>query len=120
MSVALPPPEDRSFADVWSALGGELKPSLDLVISVPVTESPVYAAGPPVGEDGLRLGFSEGVPPPGAAQERPPARMPSGAELPVYGGRPGATAPAAKEAAEPSAPREPRRSGIASRVAEDR
>ena len=36
MTVALPPPEDRSFADVWSALGGELKPSLDLVVSAPV------------------------------------------------------------------------------------
>ncbi|MCG7525310.1 DUF4255 domain-containing protein, partial [Streptomyces sp. OfavH-34-F] len=47
MSIALPPPEDRSFADVWSALGGELKPSLDLVVSVPVTASPTYPAGPP-------------------------------------------------------------------------
>ncbi len=33
MTVALPPPEDRSFADVWSALGGGLKPSLDVVVS---------------------------------------------------------------------------------------
>ena len=32
----LPPPEDRVFADVWSALGGELKPSLDLVVIAPV------------------------------------------------------------------------------------
>ena len=49
MTVALPPPEDRAFADVWSALGGELKPSLDLVVSVPVDsgrEVPVRAAGP--------------------------------------------------------------------------
>jgi hypothetical protein len=36
VDVALPPPEDRSFADVWSALGGELKPSLDIVVCVPV------------------------------------------------------------------------------------
>src|SRR6266480_2907063 len=28
ISIALPPPKDRSLADVWSALGGELKPSL--------------------------------------------------------------------------------------------
>ncbi len=59
MSIALPPPEDRSFADVWSALGGELKPSLDLVISVPVTASPVYEAGPPVGDEGLRAEFGD-------------------------------------------------------------
>ncbi len=37
LGVGLPPPEDRSFADVWSALGGELKPSLDLVVSAPVS-----------------------------------------------------------------------------------
>jgi hypothetical protein len=36
LTVALPPPEDRAFADVWSALGGELKPSLDVVVSAPV------------------------------------------------------------------------------------
>jgi len=36
LTVALPPPEDRAFADVWTALGGELKPSLDVVISAPV------------------------------------------------------------------------------------
>ena len=36
MTVGLPPPEDRAFADVWSALGGELKPSLDLVVVAPV------------------------------------------------------------------------------------
>ncbi len=26
---------ERSISDIWSALGGELKPSLDLVIAVP-------------------------------------------------------------------------------------
>lgn len=36
ITVGLPPPEDRGFADVWSALGGELKPSLDIVITAPV------------------------------------------------------------------------------------
>ncbi|MEU0953023.1 DUF4255 domain-containing protein [Streptomyces niveus] len=81
MSIALPPPEDRSFADVWSALGGELKPSLDLVISVPVTSSPVYEAGPPVGDEGLRARFGD-VPARGADSG-------AGAGQPVYGSRPG-------------------------------
>jgi Pvc16 N-terminal domain len=36
LTVGLPPGEDRSFADVWSALGGELRPSIDLVVSVPM------------------------------------------------------------------------------------
>src|SRR5664280_1546460 len=35
VSVALPLGPDRSIADVWSALGGELKPSLDLVFNAP-------------------------------------------------------------------------------------
>lgn len=54
VSVALPPPEDRSFADVWSALGGELKPSLDLVVTAPVDGGRPIDAGPPVRE-GLSL-----------------------------------------------------------------
>jgi hypothetical protein len=48
LTVGLPPPEDRSFADVWSALGGELKPSLDIVVNVPVDTTQLVAAGPPV------------------------------------------------------------------------
>jgi hypothetical protein len=46
LTIALPPPEDRSFADVWSALGGELKPSLDIVVSVPTATGRVYPAAP--------------------------------------------------------------------------
>src|SRR5262249_40406755 len=48
VSVALPPPEDRSFADVWTALGGELKPSLDVVVTAPVEAGLSLPAGPPV------------------------------------------------------------------------
>ncbi len=48
MTVALPPPEDRAFADVWSALGGELKPSIDVVVSTPVETGQRYETGPPV------------------------------------------------------------------------
>src|ERR1041385_6521184 len=36
ITIALPPPEDRALSDVWSALGGELKPSLDLVVITPM------------------------------------------------------------------------------------
>ena len=48
LSVAQPPPEDRAFADVWSSLGGELKPSLDLVITAPMARGFSYPVGPPV------------------------------------------------------------------------
>ncbi|KGN41274.1 DUF4255 domain-containing protein [Knoellia aerolata] len=50
VSVGLPPPEDRGFADVWSSLGGELKPSLDLVVIAPVEIGIDFPAGPPVQE----------------------------------------------------------------------
>ncbi|MGW0436447.1 DUF4255 domain-containing protein [Micromonospora sp. NPDC003197] len=50
MTVALPPPEDRAFADVWTALGGELKPSLDVVVSTPLITGQGAPAGPPARE----------------------------------------------------------------------
>ncbi len=58
MTVGLPPPEDRAFADVWSALGGELKPSLDIVVVAPVDTGVVYPAGPPV-SDGVYVDLSD-------------------------------------------------------------
>ncbi|HSO93026.1 MAG TPA: DUF4255 domain-containing protein [Candidatus Dormibacteraeota bacterium] len=51
LSIALPPPQDRSISDVWSALGGELKPSLDLVVNAPVEVRLSQPAGPPVLEE---------------------------------------------------------------------
>lgn len=64
VTVALPPPEDRAFADVWSALGGELRPSIDVVVSAPITTGQHWDAGPPVTEPTrLDLGGSNGWPP---------------------------------------------------------
>jgi len=51
LNIALPPPQDRSISDVWSALGGELKPSLDLVVNAPFEVKVAIAAGPPVLEE---------------------------------------------------------------------
>ncbi len=51
LTIALPPPQDRSISDVWSALGGELKPSLDLVVNAAVDVRLMQAAGPPVLEE---------------------------------------------------------------------
>ncbi len=48
LTVGLPPPEDRGFADVWSALGGELKPSIDVVVSAPIDTGQQLEVGPPV------------------------------------------------------------------------
>ncbi len=72
ISVALPPPEDRSFADVWSALGGELKPSLDVVVTAPVDDGRRYSVGPPV-EGEIAVGISDGVRSEGPRRRHRPA-----------------------------------------------
>jgi len=58
IDVGQPPTQDRSLADVWSALGGELKPSLDVVVTAPIVVrrsapfGPAVLAGPLVGLSG--------------------------------------------------------------------
>lgn len=55
IDVGQPPSQDRSLADVWSALGGELKPSLDVVVTAPIMVNrtasigPLVLAGPSIG-----------------------------------------------------------------------
>jgi hypothetical protein len=71
VTVGLPPPEDRAFADVWSALGGELKPSLDVVVSAPVDTGQRFPVGPPVREPTtLSTGAREGDWPPRESRQR--------------------------------------------------
>lgn len=50
VTVALPLGPDRSIADIWSAMGGEMKPSLDIVLTAPFVVSREVAAGAPVRE----------------------------------------------------------------------
>ena len=50
ISVAGIQTEARSLAEIWSALGGELRPSLDVVVTAPFPAYPEYDAGPPVTE----------------------------------------------------------------------
>ena len=83
MTVALPLGPDRSIADVWSALGGELKPSLDLVVISPFVVGRAVQAGPPVLEE-PRIGVAG----PEAAEHvgggrRAPARRAEPEEAPV-------------------------------------
>jgi hypothetical protein len=51
LTAALPPTEDRSIADVWSAMGGEMKPSIDLVVTAPMDVGRSLEVGPPVLEE---------------------------------------------------------------------
>jgi hypothetical protein len=64
IDVAQPPSQDRSLADVWSALGGELKPSLDVVVTAPMIMGRSAAFGPPV-----LLGPTIGIAATGAGDE---------------------------------------------------
>jgi hypothetical protein len=36
VQIAYPPPENRQVSDVWTSLGGDLKPSVDLVITMAI------------------------------------------------------------------------------------
>ncbi|MGW0733003.1 DUF4255 domain-containing protein [Streptomyces sp. NPDC002851] len=55
--------EARSLAEIWSALGGELKPSLDVVVTAPFPTAVEYDAGPPVTEGaGVRVRGIDGTP----------------------------------------------------------
>jgi hypothetical protein len=48
IEVGQPASQERSLADIWSALGGELKPSLDVVVTAPVVVGQSATFGPPV------------------------------------------------------------------------
>lgn len=58
LTIGLPPPPERSIGEIWSAMGGELKPSLELVLSAPFVLGELQAAGPPVEEE-PRLRFED-------------------------------------------------------------
>ncbi len=45
LNLALPAGPDRSLSDLWNALGGEMKPSLDLVVGVAIEPAQTYRVG---------------------------------------------------------------------------
>lgn len=90
LTVGLPPPEDRGFADVWSALGGELKPSIDVVVSAPINTGQQFEVGPPVTTPPIfNFGGSRDVPVSEPVGFAPEELEPSAAEP---AGKPGRTA----------------------------
>jgi Pvc16 N-terminal domain len=48
LQIAYPPPEDRQVSDVWSSLGGDLKPSVDLVVTLAVRPQKLIDIAPAV------------------------------------------------------------------------
>jgi hypothetical protein len=65
IEVGQPESQERSLADIWTALGGELKPSLDVVVTAPVVIGQGTPYGPPV-TAGPSIGLSSTN---GAAEE---------------------------------------------------
>ncbi|HEX2294325.1 MAG TPA: DUF4255 domain-containing protein [Actinomycetota bacterium] len=51
MTVGLGKSKDRSATELWAALGGELKPSLDVVVTAPVDPAMHQEVGPLVTEE---------------------------------------------------------------------
>lgn len=51
MAVGIPPPAERSIGEIWNALGGELKPSVELRVIAPFELDRELPAGPPVEEE---------------------------------------------------------------------
>ena len=89
ITIALPPPEDRAFADVWSALGGELKPSIDIVVSTPLDTGQSFHTGPPVElPPRVSLGGSHGWPTRETKSRNGVETWPPGTDGPTPGARP--------------------------------
>jgi Pvc16 N-terminal domain len=93
IDVAQPPAQDRSLADVWSALGGELKPSLDVIVTAPLIVSRTAPFGPPVllgptlglastdgAEETVEAGRRNGKRAAGPLEPLPEETVPQGAE----------------------------------------
>jgi hypothetical protein len=51
VTIGLPLPDERSISDVWSALGGEMRAGLDLVVTAPFDPQRIAPAAPLVLEE---------------------------------------------------------------------
>jgi len=89
IDVGQPETQDRSLADIWSALGGELKPSLDVVVTAPIVVGTTAPYGPPV-----KTGPTIGIAAKGADPETVRGRRRGAADLPPLEPLPEETVPA--------------------------
>lgn len=95
IEVGQPSSPERSLADVWSALGGELKPSLDLVVIAPVVVGQSAPFGPPILESPT-IGLAAG-----SAAEKAGGRRGGVSELPPLEPLPEETVPRGADAGKP-------------------
>jgi len=92
IDVGQPETQDRSLADIWSALGGELKPSLDVVVTAPIAVGRTAPFGPPV-----REGPTIGLAAKGAGGETRRGRGRATSDLPPLEPLPEETVPAGSD-----------------------
>ena len=92
IDVGQPETQDRSLADIWSAMGGELKPSLDVVVTAPIAVGTTAPYGPPV-HDGPTIGISAK----GAGDETARGRRTAAGAPPELEPLPEETVPAAND-----------------------
>ena len=67
---------EAAASQIWSALGGELKPSLDVVVTTPFPVSPEFEAAPPVTQAGVRVRSTTGSPDDSALRTGPRTELP--------------------------------------------
>jgi hypothetical protein len=67
-TVSLRSGDGTENSDFWSALGGQLKPGLDIVVTATVDAAAVMEAGPPVAEIEIRTSPGERAPADRAAE----------------------------------------------------
>ena len=96
IDVAQPPSQDRSLADVWSALGGELKPSLDVVVTAPMIVGQSSAVRPAGPRSGRRSG-SRAIGGPDGGRQRRRGRQGRGARAAGWSRLPEETVPEGRQ-----------------------
>jgi hypothetical protein len=96
IDVGQPATQERSLADIWSALGGELKPSLDVVVTAPIVVGASAPYGPPV-----MAGPTIGLAAPGGPAETSQVRAGSRPDLPPLGPLPEEIVPRGTDAGQP-------------------
>jgi hypothetical protein len=73
------PHESRQISEVWTALGGELKPSLEVVVTAPMSTAPVPVTAPPASGGAVVRMFGEPGQEDEASKRPEPAALPEGA-----------------------------------------
>ncbi|MEU8934275.1 DUF4255 domain-containing protein [Streptomyces sp. NPDC048409] len=72
LSVSGTPAASRSLAEIWSALGSELRPSLDVTVTAPFPARSDHTAGPRITEaPAVHMRRSDRVGPPGGGRPGP-------------------------------------------------